>query len=389
MIIRLPFAVVIGLFLVLGVWGGVSAWFSIRWQVLPRLANIEKRLAMNAPIEKATSTEPAIRVIPVVERRAANPQYPSIFSSRHWSPVLTLVKKPTGKNDEAYIHSQKAVSRVVAVTTDGWLVTTKSALASIRVGDVEIDWNGELYPIFSIIRDTATDLVYLKIQANNLPVPAFVRAADVASGLGVWAEPAPQRLYPDLIADIRLHAADALSSEKTARRFLVAGSYAADAAGGALWDSGGQFVGLLEAPSFGGGWNVIPAGLIPDVLSALLSGGEIVHPFLGVRGVDLSTVSFQRSSSNAQIPTQGVWLHTDRKTGFPAIIVKGPADGLLKEGDVIERVERDILDGTADLGERLLEYQPGATVTFSGKRSGETFSVQIKLGNHATSEHIK
>ncbi|MDO8584408.1 MAG: S1C family serine protease [bacterium] len=379
----------IGLPLIGVIGGGLAGWLTIRLDISPRLDRLEQKIA--SVTAAPTSTAPvaddtAIKVIPVVERRAATPFYPSAFTSRRASPVLSLVKKPVGKNEEAFVGIQQTVSHAVTVTTDGWLVLPKTALGSARVSELMVVWNGALYPITSAVRDTAVDLVYLKINAKDLPVPAFVRATDVAAGLGVWVEASSQRLYPDVIADTRIRATETVSSEKATRHFLVTGAYAASAVGGAVWDQGGQLVGFLEAAETGQGWTVLPAGFVPDVLPPLLSGGEIIHPVLGVRGLDLSTISLENRTT---LPTQGIWLHNDKRSTGAVVIAKGPADGLLKEGDVIEKIERDILDGSADLGERLLAYQPGATVTVYGKRKGASFSVQIKLGSQKTSERLK
>jgi S1-C subfamily serine protease len=61
----------------------------------------------------------------------------------------------------------------------------------------------------------------------------------------------------------------------------------------------------------------------------------------------------------------------------------------LADGDVIERIERDILDGTADLGERLFEYRPGASVSVSGRRRKDAFQAEVTLGAEVVSENLK
>jgi S1-C subfamily serine protease len=56
---------------------------------------------------------------------------------------------------------------------------------------------------------------------------------------------------------------------------------------------------------------------------------------------------------------------------------------------VILRVERDILDGTLDLGEILADYRPGATVTLRVWRDGTDFDLPVTLGSVTTSEPLK
>ena len=53
---------------------------------------------------------------------------------------------------------------------------------------------------------------------------------------------------------------------------------------------------------------------------------------------------------------------------------------------MIERMEHDILDGSADLGEWLLEYRP-TNVTLYGAREG-TMQWNVTLGSVVTSDII-
>jgi S1-C subfamily serine protease len=144
---------------------------------------------------------------------------------------------------------------------------------------------------------------------------------------------------------------------------------------------------LVEAKDASGAWRVIPAGPIGSSLSQFLQNGFISRASLGVHSVELSGLALDLTTST--LPSLGAWLHPDRKSGLPSINVKGPSAKLLQDGDVIQRIERDILDGTADLGERLLDYRPGVTVEVTGMRKGRPFDVQIPLGNETVSEILK
>ena len=135
------------------------------------------------------------------------------------------------------------------------------------------------------------------------------------------------------------------------------------------------------------GWRVTPVGSVGRDLGALLSTGEIRRAALGVRAHDLASLVLD--TRPATLPLMGAWLRPDRKTGQPAVTATGPSGKQLKEGDVIERIERDILDGAADLGERLLDYRPGATVRVHGERAGAPFTAEITLGDVLMSETIK
>ena len=74
-------------------------------------------------------------------------------------------------------------------------------------------------------------------------------------------------------------------------------------------------------------------------------------------------------------------------TREPAVTPRSPAaQGGLQAGDVIERVDRDILDGSADLAEILAGYRPDSRVTLVVRRGAQTIDVPVTLGDVVTSE---
>ena len=368
--------------LVGGLVGGLAGWLSAAVYVSPELAQIKTRL--NQPIV-VTSTTSQVEIVPVT-RPAQTPSYPAYFQTRRVSPVVTLAKRTVNAPEETYAEDQE-LGRAVALTTDSWLVTDYAAFKTLKVAELVVLWQGQAYPIQKAIRDTATDAVFIKIQATGLPAPALVDTADLDYGLYVWTEPVPGRVYPETLVDLRSALnAEPISSERVQRRLIVSGTGEATPIGGAVWDERGQLLGIIESKT-GGNSRVLPAADLRTALSSLLATDKIQHAVLGVRAVDLSALT--PGGTPRQWPARGAWLKADKRSGLPAVNPIGPAGKLLKEGDVIERLERDVLDGTADLGERLLEYLPSAEVTVYGTRNGRQFQVAITLGSAVTGETLK
>ncbi|MEK7473798.1 MAG: S1C family serine protease [Patescibacteria group bacterium] len=382
----------VGLAGLCGVLGGlVSGWVVFAQAVRPELDRLEQAIESwpatgTRPL--VTPTEPVappVEVIPV-ESRPITPAYPAAFAERRTSGVLTLVRRLRTATEEP-ISPERELGSAVAVTSDGWLVTTDAALEGVRLADLGVIVDGRVQAVESGMRDTSTGVVYLKISADGLPTTAFVRPTDVVAGAPVWIESTPRQLVPEIVLTVRARpSVDPVSSEEATRRFLVSGSPERLKPGAAVWDGAARLIGLLESDEFGD-WRVIPAGPIGSSLSQMFSNGEIRRATLGVRSLDLVTLSFDAATTT--LPALGAWLRPNRTLGLPAIVARGPAVGVLQEGDVIERVERDILDGAADLGERLLDYRPGATVTVSGRRRGTAFQAQITLGSEITSEALR
>ncbi len=371
--------VILPLFLAI-VGGAGSGWMVARLALSSDFARLDDRLSEALRLTStSTASIPAIQVVSVV-RRPLPPIYPDVFVSRNASPVVSLIKK-TASGDG--LSAERSFANAITLTSDGWCVTPAVSLNGLRPSDVLVVWNGRLYPVQKAILDTATDLVYFKISSRDLPSVALVHANDVMTGSAVWIEPKSKRLFPQIISDIRLQDALILSSEHATRRFLVGGEAYTNATGGGVWDERGQLIGVLESHTTDG-WRAIPAGSMFSALTALLAGRQIVHSYAGIRSIDLASAV---DGSMRALPLMGAWVHGDRRT--PAVAANSPLAGRLQEGDVIERVERDTLDGTADLGERLLEYQPGTLITLFGKRKDQPMQWSLTLGSVTTSEILK
>lgn len=366
------------------IFGGMAGGLAGAWTASVRVS----RLPQISSGSVVTSTRPTTEAVLPLERRSAATYYPS-FATRRLSPSLALVRRvgvADRSADVRFIPADRTVGQAVSVTADGWLVTSYSALPGGRVNDVEAIWAGRSYPILRAIRDTATDLVYLKIDVSGLPAVAYLASADVVVGSPSWIETTFERFVPDVILDTRADASTVpVSSERASRRFLI-GSTGSFVAGSGVWDEQGRLLGLLDQ-KMSDGWRVLPVGTVPSSAASLAERGSIERAILGVRSVTLASSRFE--GSRGTLPQQGAWIIADRQRGLSAVSARTPAAGLVREGDVIERVERDILDGHADLGERLLDYRPGTKITLYGVRDRTPFQVTVLLGKAVTSENLK
>ncbi len=359
--------------------------------IVERQTEIWQRLWASSSREGVTSsTSSSVEVFPLDASRTLNPSM-AFFMARRASPVLDVYKKSAfEKNgDDLLSGREKAMGAAVALTSDGWLVMPSTVIKDLRVADVAIAFRGQAYAIEQAIRDTATDAVFIKIQARDLPVTALVRATDVIGGMQVWVEPRRQHVSPEVVLDVRADNAsiDPVSSERASRRFFVGGEGNILMVGGAVWDGGGRLVGLLESRD-ADGWRVLPASDLSSALTGILTRGVIIHATLGVRAYDLAHLDFL--TTRPSLPLRGAWIQGDRRGMQPGVAKQSVTAKLLKEGDVIEGIERDILDGTADLGERLLDYPPGTRVTLSGRHvDGMRFQIPVTLGTASSTERLK
>ena len=179
--------------------------------------------------------------------------------------------------------------------------------------------------------------------------------------------------------------------------FETAGALQTDAAinsgnsGGPLLNADGQVLGINSQirTSSGDGSGVgfaVPVNVVARSLEQLRRDGRVRYAYLGVstRGV------YPQLAERFKLGTaHGAWVQQ--------VVPGGPADDAgLKAGDKTERFQesdwrvggdvivkagrRDIVRDT-DLGEELINYDPGATITLDVVRNGQRRQVRVRLGS--------
>ncbi len=345
--------------------------------------------AQIAPGEVSTSTFPTISLVPI-ERRVASPLLPPAFLKRRLSATAAVYRRIKGGQalDERLLGPERLLGHAVALTADGWFVTSAFLFEGLRVSDIVLWSNGAAYTVERGVRDNLNHTVYLKIQAQGMTSPAFAHAGDITTGLGVWIESRIDGFAPRVVVDVSARAwpNDAASSEVAARRILLDGVTPTGGQGSAVWDSGGTLIGIVDSKE-GEELRFVPATTLAASFASLLDKGEIRHASLGLRTVDLARLRLE--GARGGLPERGALIRADKKSGRPGIQRDSPVLLVLKSGDVILRIERDTLDGTADLGELLADYRPGTSVTLRIWRDQRDLDVKVTLGSVVTSEELK
>jgi S1-C subfamily serine protease len=366
--------------------GAAGAFFVSQHYLFPRIQALQR--SMTEYMDRVPSSPtPAVEVVRV-EREPAAPIIPALFLQDRRSPLLSLVRLQGAEPE--LLTNERVIGSLISLTVDGWLLGPSTLFEEIRLSEVGVVSGGRLYPIREAIRDTATGLVYVKIAAQSASVVGFTPSQDVVAGLPVWTETAPQRFLPHVIVDVRERAVEGVvASEAITRRYVINASLLNMAKGSAVWNGAGQLVGVVEATDAMGA-HVIPAAEAMKVLTPLLTTREIRHTTLGVAGVSASyLLSSDSSASSTSTVGIGFAVRGDRARAVPAVDPKGPAAKVLKDGDVLERLDRDILDGSLDLGERLAQYRPGTMLMLYGRRGNKRFEGSVTLGSVVTSEVLK
>lgn len=329
--------------------------------------------------EEATAT---IRLIPVQMQNYAERVVPESIFNRQSPVALVYVRKSA----ETFFVEESMLGRAVAVTSDGWFVTVPGVVESHKTADLAIWYKGQSYKIEKMLLDKSLQATYIKISAKDLPSIPFADLWASKAGLATWLEPAPDEYIPSSIESLRSKiAGEPVSSEKAERRLVAQGHLRKNEMGTPLWDARGALVGIADSAA-DGRLTLIPGSNLSASLQSLISNGQIAHSSLGVYSMDLFLMHFVTADDS--MPSRGVLLKEDKRSGRSVVKDSAAEKAGLKSNDVILQVDRDILDGSSDLSDILLQYKPNSKVTLRVWRAGKEIEITVTLGQQITSEII-
>lgn len=151
--------------------------------------------------------------------------------------------------------------------------------------------------------------------------------------------------------------------------------------GGALVNLRGELVGIptvvaidpeFRTPANGVGF-AIPSNRVRFITPQLIKYGRVERSGRSALGVTVATV-------DALVAAQA-GLSVDRGALIVRLTPQGPAaQAGLREGDVITRLNNATISNISDLGDALVAYDPGATVTVTVMRGTQTQQVSVRLG---------
>jgi len=272
-----------------------------------------------------------------------------------------------------------AVGSGMILTSDGWLTTHAGVLTTRGVksaADLSAVIGTRRYRISETVRDPFTDLLFVKIEAANLPVVSFGTGSDLAPGDPVFvfdAARGPRRNDVIGSADRPLGSlAEAVRSSERMQKVLRLSAAEPVLPGSMLLDRQGEVVGVFIGADTVGS-SAVPFRAFSGAIGGVLKDKTVSRPYLGVNYLDLT--------DNRPGAMKGVLLAASADGKRPAVVPRSPAAKAgLRDGDVIVAVNDEDVTATNALADLLSEYGAGDTVTLSVERSGAGIKAEVTLG---------
>jgi serine protease Do len=276
---------------------------------------------------------------------------------------------------------ERALGSGVIVSPDGYIVTNNHVVA--KASEIEVTLSDKRTFKGKVVgADPSTDVAVVKIDSSNLPTCPFGDSDQLKVGDIVMAFGNPFGQYFTVTrGSVSALGRTAGKIEELQNFIQTDAAINPGNSGGALVNIHGQVVGINtailsgnsgpggEGGSVGIGF-AIPSNMAKHVMEELIKTGKVNRGYLGVQITDLSP----DLAKQFKVPDTSGALAEDITPG-------GPADKAgLKNGDVIRKVNGQIVADAGQLTVTVTNLNPGSVAKLDILRDGQPMTINVTLG---------
>lgn len=279
----------------------------------------------------------------------------------------------------------------IILSSDGEILTNNHVVAIAgNNGRIRVDFNDGTSAVAKVLgTDPLTDTAVIKAENVSGLKPATIgKSSSLAVGQSVVAIGSPFGLDSTVTSGIVSALNRPVNVSQDATNATVYPAIQTDAAinpgnsGGALVDLSGAVVGInasirttstssdQESGSIGLGF-AIPIDYVMPIIQQMINGETPTHARLGISVEDPSTDN-----------TTGLFEQPGAKVAQVTAGSAAAAAGM-KVGDIVTKVDNQLITSSDSLVATIRSYRPGDTVHVTWTRSGHTMSANIKLDSDA------
>jgi len=287
-----------------------------------------------------------------------NQVVPALVNIYNWRTSTTAII------DRA-LTTDRRVGQGVVLTADGWIVTSAKALSIEKDNYRAVGYQQKEYSFKSSVVDSAYGLAFAKVEGVNLPVASLGSLADVSVGQTAVLVGPRTASYVVRVVDITYPTATAAtavtSSDRGGKRIIIDQVLTVDNEGGVLVSLRGDVIGIVIDGT------VIPIDYIKPVLSSIFEAKPIQRPLLSLDYIDLAHID-----GFGSLGDRGALI-----VGAP--VKTSPAFNLVRDGDLITKVNDIELNTNNGLADIINTYRSGQSIELLIKRATSTVPVVVKL----------
>lgn len=252
----------------------------------------------------------------------------------------------------------QAIGSGVIISSDGWVMTTQDVFSQAQAGNVVAVVGARVYNVVETRLDNATDMMLVKINAENLPVISFGESSNLAVGDGVFVAESNEVFGVSYVKRVDTSKNIIEPSESLSGRVILSDEFNES---NIVANSSGEIVGIID------GGEVQPFKALYPAIQQVLRGGEIERPRLGLRVAMLDqAVGHEMFGQGALVVERPAYGTPARKAG-------------IEIGDVVLRVNGSDVGGWKTLGMLMLDYRAGDIISLRIKRGDVELDVDVEL----------
>ncbi|HLB51100.1 MAG TPA: trypsin-like peptidase domain-containing protein [Patescibacteria group bacterium] len=311
------------------------------------------------------------------------------IASQAATTVVHIISIPQKTVGDRVAATHPSVSGTGAlVTSDGMIVTYRTALVETNARYRVLLFNGQEYDAALLYSDAFTNLAFLRINTSNLPVIAFANSDDARPGkkliaIGNAAAEYQNRYAAGLLSAVNktfnIAGGSVLSSEKLEGIFEIDFTDLAEYRGGPVIDFNGEMIGIVGDVQLDGKtkYFLVPANDVREAMDRTIRGALDTRPMLGV-----SYISITKAYATAQSLSRdrGALIYSPSGRTNLAVITNSPAEKAgLRVGDIIMSVDGTEIDLDHALSKLIARHARGETITLHVFRAGTDITLTVTL----------
>lgn len=325
-------------------------------------------------------------------------EYPSFReAAKKSTPAVVFIRSTEIRTNRwGYEYLDHSSGSGVIISDDGYIVTNHHVIETGGAdlsANIEVTLNNKQKYIAKIIGDDpSTDIALLKIDAKDLNYLSFGNSDELETGDWVLAIGNPEKLRSTVTAGI-VSAKGRNINILEDRDFSIESFIQTDAvvnpgnSGGALVEANGLLIGintaiLTHTGNYEGYSFAVPSNLVKKVIQDLKEFGKSQRAFLGITlndDIDNQKVADLKLPDHSGVLVEKVHQQSAAE------------DAGLKAGDVLLRVDQNLITSNNDVHEKIGSKRPGDEVNITFYRAGKTLQTTVKLkdiNNNASIEHV-
>ena len=264
------------------------------------------------------------------------------------------------------------------ISEDGHILTNQHVVGNkYSKCYVTLD-TGKEYTSEVIWADSSLDLAIIKINAKVMNTVKLGDSDNIKVGEDVYAIGNPigfefrrtvtsgiiSALDRTIKIDDNTYMADLIQTDAT----INPGS-----SGGPLITKSGEVIGItsVKITSAEGIGFAIPINVVKPIIERIVKGEQFVQATLGIFAYDKNVIPYLNGNVSFE---NGIYV--------AQVKIDGPANNLLKEGDIITKIDETNLNKMNDLRKCIFTKNPGDTVTLTVIRNNRETKIDIKLSHY-------